>query len=464
MTTSQNPYELTPDQIQEPPTTFLGVLSHLGPGFILSASIVGSGELIATTILGAKAGFITFWVVILSCLVKVTLQLEFGKHAIHSGETTFESFQKLPGFRLRGANWATWAWFLCMMLKFAQVGAIVGSVGLIMHEVMPISALTFNHNGIQKDVVWTIFWAAITALLIFRGYYKFIERTALILIAMFTVMTITSVVALQFTEYRFSLGDLTNFGIPSDRLTLIAVIGAFGITGVGGDEIMTYNYWLLEKGYAARTGPRDDSEAWKKRARGWIKVMYWDALLAMVCYTIVTACFYILGAAVLHRQGLVPVGDTALLDTLSKMYTDTLGPWAKNAFLLGAFFVLFSTLFAALAGWTRLYTDCFGKMGFLNFHDPVARRKWFAVLAWVIPAIWTTVYFLVRNPGGMVIVGGVATSAILLIVVVAAMHFRYRRSPAFLKPGRWYDAALWISSIVIVFGGVYAVASTFLSK
>jgi manganese transport protein len=47
--------------IQEPPANWKGRLKFLGPGFILSASIVGSGELIATTILGAKGGFITSW-------------------------------------------------------------------------------------------------------------------------------------------------------------------------------------------------------------------------------------------------------------------------------------------------------------------------------------------------------------------------------------------------------------------
>ena len=37
--------------IKEPPISLSGKLRFLGPGFILSASIVGSGELIATTVL-----------------------------------------------------------------------------------------------------------------------------------------------------------------------------------------------------------------------------------------------------------------------------------------------------------------------------------------------------------------------------------------------------------------------------
>ena len=49
-------YALDPASIKDPPASFRSKLAFLGPGFILSASIVGSGELIATTILGAKAG------------------------------------------------------------------------------------------------------------------------------------------------------------------------------------------------------------------------------------------------------------------------------------------------------------------------------------------------------------------------------------------------------------------------
>ena len=81
----RDPYVLDPASIQEPPTRFLEQLKYCGPGFVLSASIVGSGELIATTTLGAKAGFATLWVILVSCLVKVVLQLEFGRHTIHYG-------------------------------------------------------------------------------------------------------------------------------------------------------------------------------------------------------------------------------------------------------------------------------------------------------------------------------------------------------------------------------------------
>ncbi len=62
-------YTLTPEGIKEPPVGWKASFKYLGPGLILSASIVGSGELIATTALGAEVGFALLWLVIFSTLV-----------------------------------------------------------------------------------------------------------------------------------------------------------------------------------------------------------------------------------------------------------------------------------------------------------------------------------------------------------------------------------------------------------
>ena len=94
-----DPYILTRESIKPVPASFFGKMKYLGPGFILSASVVGSGELISTTSLGARAGFVTFWVIIVSCVVKVAIQLEFGKQAIRTGETVMTSLNRLGGPR-----------------------------------------------------------------------------------------------------------------------------------------------------------------------------------------------------------------------------------------------------------------------------------------------------------------------------------------------------------------------------
>ena len=437
-----NPYERDESQIEEPPTNFAGMAKYLGPGFILSASIVGSGELIATTALGAKAGFVAMWVILVSCLVKVFVQLEFGKHAIHSGETTFEALNKLPGPRIGKGSWSTWLWLAMMVIKPLQVGGIIGGVGLVLNILFPGVAVW----------IWVCLAAPLVSLLIFRGKYQIVEKFSLVMIGFFALFTIACVIGVQYTGFAFTRADIgegLSFwnGIP---IALIGVaISAFGITGVGGDEVMAYNYWLLEKGYASKTGPYRNTFEWNRRARGWIRVMYWDAFLSMLVYTFMTLAFYILGAAILHSQGLEPEGmDT--VKTLSRMYTDSLGGWAELAFLVGAFFVLFSTLFSALAAWSRLFSDAFGAVGWIDFQDPQARRRAIGMLSFFFPILWAILFFKFEDPVWMVLVGGAITSGILLIVLVGAIHFRYRRLPGSLAPNRGYDIGFWVSVIAIV--------------
>ena len=441
--------------MQEPPATFGGKLRKLGPGFILSAAIVGSGELIATTALGAKAGFVTFWVIIVSCLAKVTLQLEFGKHAIYSGETVMAAFNQLPGFCWRGTHWTIWTWLFIQLSKLLQVGGIIGGVAITLSMALPI----------VPTAVWAFVTAIAASLLIYRGYYRLVEKVSLVLIGLFTLLTFASLFFLQYTPYALSWENLAEglrFDLPT--ATIGVAIAAFGITGVGGDEIMYYNYWCLEKGYARHTGPRPDpksdlekNEAWVRRAKGWINVMYWDAILSMVAYTIMTAAFYLLGAAVLHHGGEIPEGY-AMIESLSRIYTETLGPGAKSVFLAGATVVLFSTVFAALASWTRIFSDCFGQIGWIDFYNPTARRRSIAVLAWVFPLIWTVLFLFIQLPVLMILIGGFVTSILLLIVVYVAWHFRYRRLPDSLRPSLGYDVAFWISAVVIMGVGVYSVA------
>jgi len=450
---NSDPYALSESSVKEPPTSLWGSLQYLGPGFILSASIVGSGELIATTLVGAKAGFILMWFLIFSCLVKVAVQIEFGKHAISSGESTMASLNALPGPRFRQTNWSIWTWLLLMIVKMMQVGGVLGGVVLCTAELYPWLV------DMPARLVAAFAIAISVSILVYQGYYLLIERGSLVMIGAFTLFTFASLISLQFTEFAITSGDLISGMIPSiptETVLFLTAIGAFGITGVGGDEIMAYNYWLIEKGYARYTGPKNDSADWERRAKGWIRIMYWDASLAMVAYTSMTVMFYLLGAAILHKQGLVPDGP-ALITTLGNMYTQSLGPWAKSLFVAGAIVVLYSTLFAALAAWTRMFADAFGRIGFYDFQNEGSRKRAISIAAWVIPAIWATLFLIMGNPALMVILGGLATVVILLIVVFAAIYFRYYRLDKRLRPTTLYDITLWISSVSIGLVAVYVV-------
>ena len=442
---------ITQTSTQDPPRSFFSKLRFLGPGFILSASIVGSGELIATTVLGAKGGFITFWVILVSCFVKVAIQLEFGKNAIITGKTLMYSFAKLPGPTFKKGNWAIWATFLLTLLKILQVGGMLGGSAIAISMLFPQIPI----------LIWALILGILLSFLIYKNYYSIIEKTSILMVAGFTLLTLASVLAISFTPFGFTFSDVMSglrFELPPD-LVFIA-IGAFGITGVASDEIIAYTYWCQEKGYANHTGINDGSEEWQLRANGWIKIMQLDAIVAMVIYTLVTAAFYLLGASILYGQKEIPEGNE-LINSLASIYTQSLGSEARFAYLAGAFFVLYSSVFATLAYWSRLFPDIFGQLGWINPDSTTDRKKWVAILAWLFPCLWVIAYLFVEMPTFMILSGGVVGSVLLLIVVFAAINFRFQNKFLKIASGPVSELMFWLSVASIASVSIYGIFKLF---
>lgn len=277
----------------------------------------------------------------------------------------------------------------------------------------------------------------------------------------FTVFTIASLIAVSYSPFAFTFSDVLSgltFELPSELI--FVAIGAFGITGVASDEIIAYTYWCLEKGYAKYAGENDGSSAWKTRADGWIKIMYLDAVVAMVIYTIVTSAFYLLGASILHGNESIPSGNE-LIETLANIYTQTLGENARLAYTAGAFFVLFSSVFATLAYWTRLFPDIFGELKWIDSDNLKTKKNWVALLAWILPIIWVLAFAFVKLPAFMVLSGGVVGAVLLLLVVYAAIQFRSNNNILNLGSGIINTLLFWLSVLSIGVISLYGIVKLF---
>ncbi|TWT91294.1 Nramp family divalent metal transporter [Stieleria varia] len=140
-------------QSVDPPTTLFRMLACVGPGLIVAGSIVGSGELIATTKTGAEAGFSLLWLILLGCVIKVFAQIEFGRYAITSGKTTLQALDEVPGPRLAGrGNWLVWYWVLMWLASISQLGGIVGGVGQALAISAPITQAGQEYNVTADDI------------------------------------------------------------------------------------------------------------------------------------------------------------------------------------------------------------------------------------------------------------------------------------------------------------------------
>lgn len=430
--------------IQEPPKTFADILKHIGPGLIISAAIVGSGELIMTTKTGAETGFKLLWFIILGCMIKVFVQLELGRHTLLTGKTTLDALNDIPGPKPI-VSWIVWIWLLMFIATFFQLSGIVGTISGV-----------FQLAGINlKELFLAALVTGSCALILLIGRYRFIERFSTAMVAVFTLFTVVAVFALNWTDYAISFANLAEgfmFKMPDDFTTAFA---AFGIIGVGASELIYYPYWCLEKGYAKYLGPPEDSVEWRQRAEGWMKVLKTDAWISMVIYTLATIAFYLLGAAVLNGKGL-DVTDSTIVSNLSQLYSESFGTAGLWVFLVGAFVVLYSTVFIATASNGRLCADLTRLLGFAKLETEDARSKAVRIACVALPAVYFLFYWTIPKPVTLVMIGGVAQAVMLPFLALTAIYHTNRIQHASLKPQGAENIFLRVSAFLMIATGVYS--------
>ena len=307
------------------------------------------------------------WFIIFSCLVEVTVQIEFGSFDLLRWCDGFEQF----AHRVLWANWSIWLWLLLMIGKMFQLGGIVGGVVLALAEFFP----TLSPQGDFLQFCLVSYLVAMSvSLLVFRGYYQLIEKASLIMIGTFTLFTVASLVALQNTGFAITLNDFVSGLVP------------FTTQSCFDCHWRVWNYWcrwrrnhgmqLLAAGKGYRRMRDHGTILWNGNRGKWIRIMYLDAILAMVAY--IDDCHVYLQRCdperTRHRARKYVdqrFGNDAT--GLSGLGRGRCSSWTPV--------VLYSTLFAALAAWTRMFADAFSRIGLFNFGNELSRSIWIAVLA-----------------------------------------------------------------------------------
>ena len=430
------------------------------------------------------------------------------------GKSSLESLNELPGpvyksernGRKIKANWILIFWFLMFLSILGQQGGIIGGVGQALAITFPLSnsgeakneilgkkvSLTIQLNeakaegdfskqkiatekltslpalpNSRDDLIWSIIITSFTIVLLLNGKFSLIEKFCIILVSSFTLITILNLIALQSQDsWAIRMDDIIHglsFSFPevcNGSNPLLTAIATFGIIGVGASEILVYPYWCTEKGYGAFTGKRDRSADWLTRAQGWIRVMKWDAWGSMVVYTFCTIAFYLLGASILGRSGLVPSGSE-MIQTLSSMYRPVFGEWAQMIFLIGAVAVLFSTFFVALAGQSRMAVDALMTSGILP--DKIElRTKLIKLLGITLPLLCVTCYAFFPKPVFLILISGSMQALMLPIVGFSVLFFRYKLSDSRLGYSKMWDFFLWASFASFLVIGIYQLYSKLL--
>ncbi|QEG42283.1 Nramp family divalent metal transporter [Roseimaritima ulvae] len=504
-------------QAIEPPQSLPGIIRYAGPGLIVAGSIVGSGELIATTKTGAQAGYSLLWLILIGCMVKVFTQIEFGRYTLISGKTTLEALSEVPGPRIRGrGNWLVWYWVIMWFASISQLGGIVGGVGQALAISVPITQMGRDYNAVEDAserelilaraqasgmldaaspppeatagptaaelrqdydtrysveqngerkslapadaAMWAAIVAAMTSVLLVVGRYRLIQSLSTALVGIFTALTIGNLFLLQRQEaWRVTandvLGGLTP-GLPEGSATT-AVATALATFGIIG---VGAGELVAYPYWCLEKGYAKFTGKFENTAAWLSRAQGWLRVMQYDSWgAMVIYTFATIAFYLLGAAILHPLDldpqGTGMVRTLAVMYVPVFAAWAAPIFLFGAFAVLYSTFFVANAGHARVFADAMRVVGLID-HDDETRQRWVTRLSGFFPVLCLVIYLMVGEPAKLVLLSGVAQGVMLPMLAAAALYFRYHRCVDGLTPGTWWDAFLWISAgLMVVTGG-----------
>ena len=421
------------------PRTVIDRLRFIGPSAIVTGSVVGSGSIVMTPLLGAAAGFTLLWWLLLSIWTKPIIQAEISRYVVVTKKTFLEAFAEIPGPKTningKTTSWLVWFMFLGVLPAIIGMGGLVGAVAEAGTNLLPFINIE----------IWVVLSCLITWLILIRGSYSILENILLGMVLVFSLITLIIAFSMQSTSYELSTVQVfsgLNFSLPFEYLPL--ALAVFGFTGISYGEIMAYTYWCLEKGYAQ--GDAGDIQ----ETKNWIRTMQTDVWVTIFFITIGTLPFFFLGAGVLNtlpqlQESLATQSfwDVDIIGALQNMFSLVLGDWAKWLFIVLAFFILYSTLLSGTAAFTRTISDYLISMGFV-YEKENTRKILIKLIAFLVPLFSGVFYFLLPNPITLLLIAGIWAAMGLPIVNIGAIYLSNKLQRE-LQPSLFIKLILWLS-------------------
>lgn len=355
------PVAAPPSSVIRKPPKGWAVLLLVGPSLVWCAEYIGSGEVILATRTGAVLGTSVIWAIVVGIFLKFWIGMSGARYTVCTGEGMIDMFGRMPGPR----NWAVWIVLVAQLATAAiSIGSIASAAGIFVSSLLPVT--TYGAG-----------WA-VTVLAVFVVWSGAFERLKVV---MSVLVAITVLGVLYVAVHVFPGFEEILRGLIPQAPAVPAWAEARGLSGNAWAEILPllgwgaggfasqvwYTYWVMGAGYGAAEGrsygqPADVpmlqrlSRGDAHRLKGWCRVVYADATLAMVIGTVVTVGFLLAGAGVLGPQQLAPEGTDVAL-ALSTIFSERWGELGGVLFILGGAAALIATQIGQLAGWPRLLAD-----------------------------------------------------------------------------------------------------------
>ncbi len=318
------------------------LFAMIGPGLLLAATGVGSGDLATASIVGGMLGVGVLWAVLVGCFLKFVVTEGLARWQLASGETLLEGVVRRVG---RIVIWLFLPYLL--LWSYFVASAQMSASGVTLHAMFPIFEA---RNG---KIVFGTLAGLIGLVLVLRGGYRLFRLAMRACITLMFVTTVVTAALLWPGTAQIMQGLFVPTLIRTDPEAIIWTISLIG--GIGGTlTVLCYGYWLREEG---------------RTQASQIRVCRIDLALSYFVAAIFGVSMVIVGTSVqVEGEG------TQLLVRLSDRLGQELGEAGRILFLLGTFGTVFSSLLGVWQAVPYLFADCWQLLRGANARDPSSAR------------------------------------------------------------------------------------------
>jgi Mn2+/Fe2+ NRAMP family transporter len=298
----------------------------LGPGLIVAATGIGSGDVVSTTVGGARYGSVLLWAIALGAFLKFVLTEGIARWQLATGTTALE-------------GWATYLprWVKVYFGLYLFFWTISVSAALTNASGLGIANLT---GGLISQQWGAILHSLIGFAFVWVGGFKFFEKVMKVLIGLmgFSILICAS---LTLNDPLAIVRGLLIPRVPAgSNLYVLSLVGAIG----GSVTMLAYNYWMREEDIS---GPR-----YLTYVRGDIAAAYlFTAVFGMSIMLIANQAFYIPGTQ---------ISDGDAVPRMAATLGSTLGAIGFYAYSIGFWAAVFASLLGAWQSIPYLFADFYG--------------------------------------------------------------------------------------------------------
>ena len=304
----------------------MSFLKLAGPGLVVAAAGIGSGDVVSATVGGARYGVTLLWAVAAGAFFKFVLTEGIARWQLATGTTVLEGW---------AAHLPAWVrlyfGFYLLVWTVAVSAALTNAAGLGMANltggVIPQSWGAVAHSLIGGALIWV-------------GGYAKLEQLIKLLVGVMA-FTILICAVMTIVDPGAALVGLVVPTIPrGGGVSVLSLVGGIG----GSITMLSYNYWMREA--------KIQGEGFLTYVRGDVAIAYaFTAIFGLSIMLIANRAFHLPGIAVTDAQA-VP--------RMAEMLGTILGPFGVWAYSVGFWAAVFASLLGVWQGVPYLFADIHG--------------------------------------------------------------------------------------------------------